>query len=199
MDSFLTFFPISLPCSQQQQQRVHTAEMLPTPIRNSAHAAADALAGIGGACSPFLVSPNNSMMLIGIVMGSITMISATLVWMLPETRGITLGTAISRASSPALSPQQSLDGSNGSRRRVVQASSANVSLDGSQRQQPRETTDGDDDFSRLSSNIEVASDGIISTENLVVAFESTTDKHTVIENLDDNDDDDDSRADRKLL
>jgi hypothetical protein len=86
------------------------------------------------------------------------LISATLVWMLPETRGVTLGTAISRASSPAstpaLSPQMSLDGSNGSRR--VQETDK-LTLDGSQRGEG----DGDDalDVSRQSSNIEEALGG----------------------------------------
>lgn len=79
--------------------RVHTAEMLPTQIRNSAHAIADALAGTGGALSPWLVSPHNSMLLIGLVMGGMTLFTASLVWLLPETRGIALGTAISRSGS----------------------------------------------------------------------------------------------------
>ena len=77
--------------------------MLPTQIRNTGHALADALAGTGGALSPWLVSPNNSMLFIGIVMGSITLFVASLVWMLPETRGIALGTAISRSSSQNIS------------------------------------------------------------------------------------------------
>lgn len=73
--------------------------MLPTAIRNTAHAIADALAGSGGAGSPFLVSPDHSMLTIGIVMGSITLLTASLVWTLPETKGVALGTAISRSPS----------------------------------------------------------------------------------------------------
>jgi hypothetical protein len=89
--------------------------MLPTPIRNTAHAIADALAGTGGALSPFLVSPDHSMLMIGVVMGSITIFTASLVWMLPETRGIALGTAISRtpSSDKAYSPESSPGGSRG--------------------------------------------------------------------------------------
>jgi hypothetical protein len=123
------------------------------------------------------------MLLIGIVMGSITMISATLVWMLPETRGISLGTAISRASSPAstpdASPQMSLDGSNGSRR--VQETDK-LSLDGSQ----REGGDGDDalNVSRQSSNIEEALGGSRLEDNFVVAAESRKEDN-VVEALDD--------------
>ena len=86
--------------------RVPTAEMLPTQIRNSAHAIADALAGSGGALSPWLVSPNNSMLLIGLVMGGMTLFTASLVWLLPETKGIALGTAISRSGS-SLAPSES--------------------------------------------------------------------------------------------
>lgn len=87
---------------------VHTAEMLPTQIRNTAHAVADALAGTGGAFSPFLVAPDHSMLVIGIVMGGTTILTASLVWMLPETRGIALGKAMSsRANSPAITPSAS--------------------------------------------------------------------------------------------
>ena len=78
---------------------VHTAEMLPTPIRNTAHALCDALAGLVGAVSPWLVSPNNNMLIIGVTLGSITLLVACLVWTLPETRAIALGTAISRSAS----------------------------------------------------------------------------------------------------
>jgi len=89
---------------------VHTAEMLPTQIRNTAHAVADALAGTGGALSPFLVSPDHSMLTIGCVMGGVTIFTASLVWMLPETKGIALGKAMSsRASSPAITPSPSFD------------------------------------------------------------------------------------------
>lgn len=87
---------------------VHTAEMLPTQIRNTAHAVADALAGTGGALSPFLVAPDHSMLVIGIVMGGTTILTASLVWMLPETRGVALGKAMSsRANSPAVTPSSS--------------------------------------------------------------------------------------------
>ena len=73
--------------------------MLPQQIRNTAHAVADAFAGSGGALMPFVVSPEHSMFFIGIVMGTVTIVTAALTWMLPETRGMALGTAISRATS----------------------------------------------------------------------------------------------------
>ena len=103
---YVLFFDISIFCFCNLANnfylyacRVHTAEMLPTQIRNSAHAIADALAGSGGALQPWLVSPHNSMLMIGVVMGCITLLTASLVWLLPETRGIALGTAISRSGS----------------------------------------------------------------------------------------------------
>ena len=37
-------------------------------------------------------------------MGSITLFTATLVWMLPETRGVGLGRALSSSRSPSESP-----------------------------------------------------------------------------------------------
>ena len=77
---------------------VHAAELLPTPIRNTAHAMADALAGLGGICSPWVVTPTNSKLWIGFVMASVCTACSALVWMLPETTGIPLGTAMSRRS-----------------------------------------------------------------------------------------------------
>lgn len=78
---------------------VHAAEMLPTQIRNTAHAVADALAGTGGALTPFVIASDNSMLMIGGIVGGITMLTAIFASMLPETRGISMGTALSRSSS----------------------------------------------------------------------------------------------------
>ena len=82
---------------------VHAAEMLPTQIRNTAHAVADALAGTGGALTPFVIASDNSMLMIGSAVGGITLLTAIFASMLPETRGISMGTALSRASSAAIS------------------------------------------------------------------------------------------------
>ena len=70
-----------------------TAELLPTQIRSTGHSAANAVARIGGAASPFLVSPSVPMETIGIVMGVVSVLASMIAWNLPETAGQALGTA----------------------------------------------------------------------------------------------------------
>ena len=89
---------------------VHAAELLPTSIRNTAHAIADALAGLGGISSPWLVRPSNSKLLTGITMASICTIVSILTWMLPETMGIALGKAMSQKSNLNKSQSQKRKG-----------------------------------------------------------------------------------------
>ncbi|CAB9498655.1 Synaptic vesicle 2-related protein [Seminavis robusta] len=72
---------------------VATAEILPTKIRNTGHAAANAMARLGGAISPFVVSTSMSMTTIGIIMGVVSFFTCALSWSLPETQGKALGTA----------------------------------------------------------------------------------------------------------
>ena len=72
---------------------VATAEILPTQIRNTGHAAANAVARLGGAIAPFIVSQSTPMRLIGIIMATVSFITCALSWNLPETQGKALGTA----------------------------------------------------------------------------------------------------------
>ena len=70
-----------------------TAELLPTPVRSTGHSAANGISRIGGAVSPFLVSPSVPMETIGIVMGCVSIAASIVAWNLPETSGQSLGTA----------------------------------------------------------------------------------------------------------
>lgn len=78
---------------------VATAEILPTQIRTTGHASANAIARVGGALSPFVVSTYVPMKTIGIVMASVAMVTCLLSWHFPETAGKALGTAHSVSSS----------------------------------------------------------------------------------------------------
>ena len=69
-----------------------TAELLPTQIRTSGHSAANAVARLGGAVSPFLITANNDMLTIGIVMGCVSILTSMVAWHLPDSSGI-IGTA----------------------------------------------------------------------------------------------------------
>lgn len=90
---FTAFMARMFMMGSSQTTWVATAEILPTKIRNTGHAAANAVARIGGACSPFIVSHSLPMPVIGIVMGSVSFITCALSWNLPETQGKALGTA----------------------------------------------------------------------------------------------------------
>lgn len=70
-----------------------TAEILPTQIRNTGHSSACAVARIGGACSPWLVSTDNSFETIAIAFGAISLWTSGMVLLLPETTGMAIGTA----------------------------------------------------------------------------------------------------------
>ncbi|CAB9497354.1 Synaptic vesicle 2-related protein [Seminavis robusta] len=70
-----------------------TAEIIPTRIRNTGHATASAIARIGGACSPWLMSSENSFQTIAIAYGFVTIYITIMVCFLPETGGTELGTA----------------------------------------------------------------------------------------------------------
>lgn len=69
-----------------------TAELLPTQIRTSGHSAANAVARLGGAASPFLITANNDMLTIGIVMGCVSILTSFVAWHLPDSSGA-IGTA----------------------------------------------------------------------------------------------------------
>lgn len=70
-----------------------TAELLPTHIRTTGHASASAVARIGGACSPWLFSSNNSFETIAIAYGAVGLWTSGCALLLPETTGKSLGTA----------------------------------------------------------------------------------------------------------
>lgn len=70
---------------------LHTAELLPTQYRATGHGLANALGRIGGMTCPFIVSRDNSLRTIGIVMCSVGLVTALSVQQLPETVGKALG------------------------------------------------------------------------------------------------------------
>lgn len=70
---------------------LHTAELLPTRFRATGHGLANALGRIGGMTCPFIVSRDNSLRTIGIVMFSVGLVTALSVYQLPETVGKALG------------------------------------------------------------------------------------------------------------
>ena len=60
---------------------------------DSGHAAANAVARLGGAISPFVVSNSFPMSVVGIIMASVSFVTFLLSWHFPETQGKALGTA----------------------------------------------------------------------------------------------------------
>lgn len=96
---FMAFLARMFMMGSSQTTWVATAEILPTKIRNTGHAAANAVARLGGAFSPFVVSTNVPMQTIGIIMASVSLVTCILSWQFPETQGKALGTAHSISSS----------------------------------------------------------------------------------------------------
>eukprot|EP00531_Pseudo-nitzschia_arenysensis_P014514 CAMPEP_0116157084 /NCGR_PEP_ID=MMETSP0329-20121206/23161_1 /TAXON_ID=697910 /ORGANISM="Pseudo-nitzschia arenysensis, Strain B593" /LENGTH=626 /DNA_ID=CAMNT_0003654179 /DNA_START=197 /DNA_END=2078 /DNA_ORIENTATION=+ len=70
---------------------LHTAELLPTRFRATGHGLANALGRVGGMTCPFIVSRDNSLRTIGIVMFSVGLVTSLSVHQLPETAGKALG------------------------------------------------------------------------------------------------------------
>lgn len=77
-----------------------TAELIPTQIRNTGHAAASAIGRIAGACTPCLISEENSFQTIAIALGCIALYQSSITCLLPETRGRALGTAAPFGADP---------------------------------------------------------------------------------------------------
>ena len=63
---------------------VSTSEILATEIRSTGHAAANAVARIGGAASPFIVSERTPLLAIGGIMLFVALVTARIVNKLPE-------------------------------------------------------------------------------------------------------------------
>lgn len=92
---------------------VSTAEILTTEIRATGHSAANAIARIAGAVSPYVVSSENSFPIIGIVTLAMSAITCLSSWNLPETKGRSMGssTELRHHSHPhSLQQQQSSSG-----------------------------------------------------------------------------------------
>jgi len=70
---------------------LHTAELLPTKIRATGHGLANAMGRIGGITCPFIISRDNSLRTIGLVMFFIGIMTSVFTWCLPETAGMALG------------------------------------------------------------------------------------------------------------
>lgn len=64
-----------------------------------AHAVCDAVATLGGALSPFVVSSDHSLQYIGIVMALMSFATSLCTYALPETKGLEMGSAVSRSAS----------------------------------------------------------------------------------------------------
>jgi len=79
---------------------VHTVEILPKKIRSTFHLTARALASIGAGASAYhMVSPKEKFMIVGIVVGVLTLFLGLLTWTFPETKALALGNNMSRAFS----------------------------------------------------------------------------------------------------
>jgi MFS family permease len=89
----LAFFARMCVMGGAQLTWIITAEILPTQIRTTGHAMASAVARVGGASMPWLASTDNSFQLMAIVMACIGVYTASMVCMLPETAGRSMGTA----------------------------------------------------------------------------------------------------------
>lgn len=72
---------------------VSTSEILSTEVRTTGHSAANAIARVGGALSPYLISNGIPIQVVGVIMLGISLITARFTWKLPETRGVAMGMA----------------------------------------------------------------------------------------------------------
>jgi MFS family permease len=70
---------------------VSTAEIITTEIRSTGHSAANAVARLSGSMSPFLVKSSTGFNTIGLTMMMVSLVTALLVYHLPETNGKRLG------------------------------------------------------------------------------------------------------------
>ncbi|CAB9497349.1 Synaptic vesicle 2-related protein [Seminavis robusta] len=102
----LAFFARCFAMGASSMTWIVTAELLPTQIRTTGHSAANGVARLGGAISPFLVSPANPIGLIGLVMGVVSILTSVVAWNLPETAGAAIGTAGKRELDPDGKPIQ---------------------------------------------------------------------------------------------
>lgn len=66
---------------------VSTSEILTTEVRTTGHSAANAIARIGGAVCPFVVSDATPIQRVGIIMLCVSLVTARFVWKLPGTFG----------------------------------------------------------------------------------------------------------------
>jgi MFS family permease len=77
---------------------VSTAEILTTEVRTTGHSVANAVARVGGALCPFLVSKSTPYPIVGVCLCVISMITATACHHLPETKGRSMGDTLSSAT-----------------------------------------------------------------------------------------------------
>lgn len=76
---------------------VSTSEILSTEIRTTGHSAANAIARIGGAVCPYIVSERTPLPTIGIIMLCVSIATSRFVFKLPETKGIGMGVVTVKA------------------------------------------------------------------------------------------------------
>mmetsp|Transcript_415 Transcript_415/g.1156 ORF Transcript_415/g.1156 Transcript_415/m.1156 type:complete len:93 (+) Transcript_415:545-823(+) len=65
--------------------------MLPQAVRTTGHSAANAVARLGGAMSPYLVTSEKPFSFVGSVIMVVGFLAALASWKLPETKGKCLG------------------------------------------------------------------------------------------------------------
>lgn len=99
----LAFFARMCTMGGAQLTWIITAEIMPTKIRTTGHAMASAVARVGGASMPWLASTNNSFKTMAIAMLCIGIYAGSMVCLLPETAGRSLGTA--RLASGSYDPE----------------------------------------------------------------------------------------------
>lgn len=88
--------------------RVHAVEIFPKKIRSTFHLAAHALASLGAAASAYhMVSPSMTYLLVGIVVGVVTLLLSFLAWAFPETRSLVLGNGSDGSSNGAFGDTKS--------------------------------------------------------------------------------------------
>lgn len=107
---FLSFFARMFFMGGSCSTWVSTAEILSTDIRTTGHAAANAIARLGGSLSPFLVRDSVDFTTIGTAMLVVSLVTAFSSYHLPETRGFKMGEVLSISPSTDTSKESKQEG-----------------------------------------------------------------------------------------
>jgi len=85
---------------------VSTSEILSTEIRATGHGAANAVARLGGFFCPYIISDHTPIHWIGIFIFTVSVVTASVSWFLPETAGQSLGEGKERSKQKLLQQSQ---------------------------------------------------------------------------------------------